>query len=156
MTGGCTVDTSVDMQTDDATFGERLEALRKSRRWSQAKLAAQAGVDSQTIYRLERKANVPDMQDRTLEGLSFAFGMSSDEFLAHVSGEPVDTAHALTRLLEAQQPRTLRLLATVLHTMADEAERISEQAEAATSRVAQAVRKVRRPANGGQGSAGHG
>jgi transcriptional regulator with XRE-family HTH domain len=44
-----------------ATFAERLRARREKKRLSQARLAAEAGLNSITVYRLEGGATLPNV-----------------------------------------------------------------------------------------------
>ena len=58
---------------------ERLGALRRERRLSQAQLAALAGIRKATVVDLERgRTQVPNQS--TLRSLATVFGMSLDEF----------------------------------------------------------------------------
>ena len=61
------------------TLGERIAALRQSRRLSQDELAARVGVTRQSVSKWENDASVPDL-DRLLQ-LSQLFGVTIDELV---------------------------------------------------------------------------
>lgn len=63
----------------DTTFAARLRTLRESRGWPVAELAARAGVDRATVWRLERGSHRP--QVRVLELLAGALGVPAGDLL---------------------------------------------------------------------------
>lgn len=58
------------------TFGEKLQALRKARGWSQEELATQINVSRQALSKWESGASVPDTEN--VVALSRLFGVSTD------------------------------------------------------------------------------
>lgn len=61
------------------TFGEKLQALRKGRGWSQEGLATQINVSRQALSKWESGASVPDTEN--VVALSRLFGVSTDYLL---------------------------------------------------------------------------
>ena len=61
------------------TFGEKLQALRKARGWSQEELATQINVSRQALSKWESGASVPDTEN--VVALSRLFGVSTDYLL---------------------------------------------------------------------------
>ena len=57
------------------TFGEKLQALRKARGWSQEELATQINVSRQALSKWESGASVPDTEN--VVALSRLFGVST-------------------------------------------------------------------------------
>jgi transcriptional regulator with XRE-family HTH domain len=69
------------------TVGQRIKQLRDQRKWSQLKLAHEAGIALNTISRLER-GEVADPSLSTLEALADAFGVTTAELVAKPDPEP--------------------------------------------------------------------
>ena len=67
------------------TFGEKLQALRKARGWSQEELATQINVSRQALSKWESSASVPDTEN--VIALSRLFGVTTDYLL--LEGEAV-------------------------------------------------------------------
>ena len=67
------------------TFGEKLQALRKARGWSQEELATQINVSRQALSKWESGASVPDTEN--VIALSRLFGVTTDYLL--LEGEAV-------------------------------------------------------------------
>ena len=67
-------------------FGEKLQALRKARGWSQEELAGQIHVSRQTLSKWESGGAVPDTEN--VIALSRLFGVSTD-YLLLAEGEAV-------------------------------------------------------------------
>ena len=61
------------------TFGEKLQALRKARSWSQEELATQINVSRQALSKWESGASMPDTEN--VVALSRLFGVSTDYLL---------------------------------------------------------------------------
>lgn len=61
------------------TFGEKLQALRKARGWSQEELATQINVSRQALSKWESGVSVPDTEN--VVALSRLFGVSTDYLL---------------------------------------------------------------------------
>ena len=61
------------------TFGEKLQALRKARGWSQEELATQINVSRQALSKWESSASVPDTEN--VIALSRLFGVTTDYLL---------------------------------------------------------------------------
>lgn len=61
------------------TFGEKLQALRKARGWSQEELATQINVSRQALSKWESGASAPDTEN--VVALSRLFGVSTDYLL---------------------------------------------------------------------------
>lgn len=61
------------------TFGEKLQALRKARGWSQEELAQQINVSRQALSKWEGGASMPDTEN--VVALSRLFGVSTDYLL---------------------------------------------------------------------------
>ena len=57
------------------TFGEKLQALRKARGWSQEELATQINVSRQALSKWESGASVPDTEN--VIALSRLFGVTT-------------------------------------------------------------------------------
>ena len=70
------------------SFGEKLQALRKARGWSQEELAGQIHVSRQTLSKWESGGAVPDTEN--VIALSRLFGVSTD-YLLLAEGETVST-----------------------------------------------------------------
>ena len=60
-------------------FGEKLQALRKARGWSQEELARQINVSRQALSKWESGAAVPDTEN--VVALSLLFGVTTDYLL---------------------------------------------------------------------------
>ena len=60
-------------------FGEKLQALRKARGWSQEELARQINVSRQALSKWESGAAVPDTEN--VVALSRLFGVTTDYLL---------------------------------------------------------------------------
>ena len=61
------------------TYGEKLQALRETRSWSQEELATQINVSRQALSKWESGASVPDTEN--VVALSRLFGVSTDYLL---------------------------------------------------------------------------
>lgn len=61
------------------TFGEKIQALRKSRGWSQEQLAEQINVSRQALSKWENGTSVPDTNN--VVQLAKLFGVSTDYLL---------------------------------------------------------------------------
>ena len=61
------------------TFGEKLQALRKARGWSQEELAQQINVSRQALSKWESGTSVPDTEN--VVALSRLFGVTTDYLL---------------------------------------------------------------------------
>ena len=70
------------------SFGEKLQALRKARGWSQEELAGQIHVSRQTLSKWESGGAVPDTEN--VIALSRLFGVSTD-YLLLAEGETAST-----------------------------------------------------------------
>ena len=81
------------------TFGEKLQALRKARGWSQEGLATQINVSRQALSKWESGASVPDTEN--VVALSRLFGVSTDYLLLE-NGET--TAQAAPTAAPSRQP----------------------------------------------------
>ena len=68
------------------TFGEKLQALRKARGWSQEELAQQINVSRQALSKWESGASVPDTEN--VVALSRLFGVPTDYLLLDEMKEP--------------------------------------------------------------------
>jgi len=68
------------------TVGDVLRKLRKDKRWSIRKLAAESGVGRMTISDIER--NQSNYQKETLEALATVFGKTGAELEAMVMAPP--------------------------------------------------------------------
>ena len=86
------------------TFGEKLQALRKARSWSQEELATQINVSRQALSKWESGASVPDTEN--VVALSRLFGVSTDYLLLE-NGETTAQAAPMTRSPSRRRmPRT--------------------------------------------------
>ncbi len=74
-------------------FGEKLQALRKARGWSQEELAGQIHVSRQTLSKWESGGAVPDTEN--VIALSRLFGVTTD-YLLLGAGEAVYAPAAAT------------------------------------------------------------
>ena len=68
------------------TFGEKLQALRKARGWSQEELAQQINVSRQALSKWESGTSVPDTEN--VVALSRLFGVPTDYLLLDEMEEP--------------------------------------------------------------------
>ena len=68
------------------TFGEKLQALRKARGWSQEELAQQINVSRQALSKWESGASVPDTEN--VIALSRLFGVPTDYLLLDERKDP--------------------------------------------------------------------
>jgi transcriptional regulator with XRE-family HTH domain len=109
-------------------LAERVHALRKSQRLTQAALASRAGVTVETVARLERVLRGRDSANSnpsldTLSRLSAALGVELHELLAP-RFEPRPKSDALQSLLDGADPtviqRVLRVAEVLLHEEAPE------------------------------------
>lgn len=80
------------------TFGEKLQALRKARGWSQEELATQINVSRQALSKWESGASVPDTEN--VVALSRLFGVSTDYLLldkGETAAAPVTAVSAVKK-----------------------------------------------------------
>ena len=75
------------------TFGEKLQALRKARGWSQEELAQQINVSRQALSKWESGASVPDTEN--VVALSRLFGVSTDYLLLNEVKAPGQASPAI-------------------------------------------------------------
>ena len=68
------------------TFGEKLQALRKARGWSQEELAQRINVSRQALSKWESGASVPDTEN--VVALSRLFGVPTDYLLLDEQKDP--------------------------------------------------------------------
>ncbi len=68
------------------TFGEKLQALRKARGWSQEELAQRINVSRQALSKWESGASVPDTEN--VVALSRLFGVPTDYLLLDEIKDP--------------------------------------------------------------------
>ena len=88
------------------TFGEKLQALRKARGWSQEELATQINVSRQALSKWESGASVPDTEN--VVALSRLFGVSTDYLLQaeiEESTPPTDAAPETLRRVTLELAR---------------------------------------------------
>jgi len=76
---GYDVGTKAMEGSDGMNFGEKLQALRKARGWSQEELAAQIEVSRQALSKWELGTSVPDTEN--VVKISRLFGVSTDYLL---------------------------------------------------------------------------
>jgi transcriptional regulator with XRE-family HTH domain len=76
--------------SDSATIGRRIRHHREQRGWSQLRLAVEAGLIPNTIWRLERGY---DPRLSTLRSIADAFGIEVADLLkSQPNGEPAGSA----------------------------------------------------------------
>ena len=68
------------------TFGEKLQALRKARGWSQEELAQRINVSRQALSKWESGTSVPDTEN--VVALSRLFGVPTDYLLLNEKKDP--------------------------------------------------------------------
>ena len=90
------------------TFGEKLQALRKARGWSQEELATQINVSRQALSKWESGASVPDTEN--VVALSRLFGVSTDYLLLE-NGET--TAQAVPTAAPSAAFRPLTVISVI-------------------------------------------
>lgn len=83
------------------TFGEKLQALRKARGWSQEELATQINVSRQALSKWESGASVPDTEN--VIALSRLFGVTTDYLLLE-NGETTAQAVPTAAPVESKWP----------------------------------------------------
>lgn len=95
-------------------LGERIQALRKSRRLTQAALGTLMGVTAAAVYKWEQNIAVPELP--ILKQLAQLFGVTLDELVADAALPPQDEqttaniavmARALRQLTPAEQEKLL-------------------------------------------------
>ena len=79
------------------TFGEKLQALRKARGWSQEELATQINVSRQALSKWESGASVPDTEN--VVALSRLFGVSTDYLLLENGETTAQAAPTIMRIV---------------------------------------------------------
>lgn len=84
------------------TFGEKLQALRKARGWSQEELATQINVSRQALSKWESGASVPDTEN--VVALSRLFGVSTDYLLLENGETTAQTAPTAAPSAESKWP----------------------------------------------------
>ena len=84
------------------TFGEKLQALRKARGWSQEELATQINVSRQALSKWESGASVPDTEN--VVALSRLFGVSTDYLLLENGETTAQAAPAVAPAAENKWP----------------------------------------------------
>lgn len=77
-----TAESDAEMEFDGAV----LRQLRRRRRWSQEKLAAEARISERSVQRYERGKQVPE--DRTLRALATALGVPPEKLQGQAAAEP--------------------------------------------------------------------
>jgi transcriptional regulator with XRE-family HTH domain len=78
-------------------LGVGITTQRKALGWTQADLAEQVGVDTETISRFERGAAVPSLL--RLEKISSCLRVGVGELLTETSAQPTDQAAMLSKWL---------------------------------------------------------
>ena len=91
------------------TFGEKLQALRKARGWSQEELASQIHVSRQALSKWESGGAVPDTEN--IIALSRLFGVTTDYLLLD---EVQDTGPAAAPRAAWPKPRKYLLAAAIV------------------------------------------
>ena len=84
------------------TFGEKLQALRKARGWSQEELATQINVSRQALSKWESGASVPDTEN--VVALSRLFGVSTDYLLLENGETTAQAAPTAAPAAESKWP----------------------------------------------------
>ena len=84
------------------TFGEKLQALRKARGWSQEGLATQINVSRQALSKWESGASVPDTEN--VVALSRLFGVSTAYLLLENGETPAQAAPTAAPSAESKWP----------------------------------------------------
>ena len=92
------------------TLGEKIQALRKSRNWSQEQLAEQIGVTRQALSKWENGTAVPDTNN--VVQLAKLFGVTTDYLLLEEQSgtERVETAGQSNADLIAFREKQMKLL----------------------------------------------
>jgi len=83
-----TVDSNAEAEFDRAAFAATLKRLRKLRKWSQQKLAAEARIAERTVQRYENGEQVPE--DQTLLKLAKALDVAPDGLLGRGAAEHLE------------------------------------------------------------------
>ena len=85
------------------TLGERILLLRRRKRLTQDELAAQAGVNKMTIWRLEHGA-IQDVKGQVLAHMALALETTTDYLLGLREDEQPDPRTAQRQTAPAPQP----------------------------------------------------
>lgn len=83
------------MSIDYISIGNRIKELRKAKRWTQAKLAEESGVEPSNISHIERAATKLSLP--TLVNIANALGVSLDEI---AYGSLVKSAHITAKMID--------------------------------------------------------
>ena len=92
------------------TLGEKIQALRKSRSWSQEQLAEQIGVTRQALSKWENGTAIPDTNN--VIQLAKLFGVTTDYLLLEEGNgkEPAESAEQSNAELIAFREKQMKLL----------------------------------------------
>lgn len=91
------------------TFGEKVQALRRARGWTQEQLAEQIGVSRQSLSKWESNTTAPDTE--RVVALSRLFGVTTDYLLLEEFGGGAPIPPGRTPQTEDELRRQPRLLA---------------------------------------------
>lgn len=81
------------------TFGGRVKELRKSKNWTQKKLAATIGIDSGYLSKIE-SAKVAPPSEKVIRRIAKAFCASQDELMVLAGRMPSDPTDPLPQSAE--------------------------------------------------------
>lgn len=70
---------------NEETIGRRIRRLRKARRWTQARLAEEAGLAAKTISKIETETTTP--HPRTINKIAYAFDMHPRELYGRAAAD---------------------------------------------------------------------
>lgn len=93
-------------------LGKNISEKRKEIGWTQAELAEQIGVDTETISRFERGSSMPSLL--RLERLAAALDMPLSGLIASSSSSSYDQAQKISELISGLQEYDRELVLKVL------------------------------------------
>ena len=129
-------------------FGEKLQALRKARGWSQEELARQINVSRQALSKWESGAAVPDTEN--VVALSRLFGVTTDYLLGRPTAtpptDPVDALISSKDFDEIEEILLKKYLELPHDARMAVVQFMHEVTEEAEKRKAQAAEQGRKPA----------
>ena len=103
------------MKIDYVSIGNRIKEIRKSKGWTQAKLAEQSGIEPSNISHIERAATKLSLP--TMVNIANALGVTLDEI---AYGSLVNCSHISVKIIDDIlcdcSPEELKSIAEVIKT----------------------------------------
>jgi transcriptional regulator with XRE-family HTH domain len=110
---------SMTTETPSNTFGERMFAVRKTRKWSQPELAEKVGTSAPVISRYERGATLPSID--AAKRIADALGVPLDSLVSEESGpnlfqdkETYERCKAIINLPESERNHIFFIIDSVI------------------------------------------